>query len=177
MSKRINYARSGKTFLYNALIAKCEADGKTVLRCAATGIAATLLHGGSTLHSTFSIPLYLDGTEKAETCKNEDQVRNADLIIIDEISMLSHKIFDYLDKLLRNLGENPKKAFGNKCIVLGGDFHQLSPITTNRKRKAQIEASIRHHPLFSKKFEVLQLMENMRIAEGGSAYAPLTLPN
>lgn len=168
--KQINYVHLGKTFLYNALIAKCEAEGKTVLRCAATGIAATLLHGGSTLHSTFSIPLYLNGTEKAQTCRNEDQVRNADLIIIDEISMLSHKIFDYLDELLRNLSENSEKPFGNKCIVLGGDFHQLSPVTANRKRKAQVEASIRHHRLFCENFKVLQLTENMRVAEGETRY-------
>lgn len=166
-----NHSVSGKTFLYNALIAWCEAQQRTVLPCAATGIAATLLNGGATLHSTFSIPIYIGGREEAKSCKNEEIVRTADLIIVDEISMLSCKVFDYLNKLLKNLSENPEKPFGGRCLVFGGDFHQLSPITGSRKRSAQIDVSIRNHPLFSNKFKVLTLTENMRVDQGEREFA------
>lgn len=148
----------------------CEADGRIVLPCAATGIAATLLNGGSTLHSTFSIPLYLNGKEDAQTCRNEESVRKADLIIIDEVSMLSYKVLVYMDKLLRNLCQQVDVPFGGKCVVLGGDFHQLSPVAANRKRTVQIRQSIRHHELFTDNFKVLKLTQNMRV-ESGRIYA------
>ena len=47
---------TGKTFL---ILAKLQSEGKIALATASRGIAATLLTGGHTLHSTFKIPLDL----------------------------------------------------------------------------------------------------------------------
>ena len=49
----------GKTFLINLILAKLQSEGKIALATASSGIAATLLTGGRTLHSTFKIPLDL----------------------------------------------------------------------------------------------------------------------
>ena len=48
---------TGKTFLINHILAKLRSEGKIALATASSGIAATLLTGGPTLHSTFKIPL------------------------------------------------------------------------------------------------------------------------
>ena len=48
-----------KTFLINLILAKLRLEGKIALASASSGIAATLLTGGRTLHSTFKIPLDL----------------------------------------------------------------------------------------------------------------------
>ena len=50
---------TGKTFLINLILAKLQSEGKIALATASSGIAATLLTGGRTLHSTFKIPLDL----------------------------------------------------------------------------------------------------------------------
>ena len=51
--------RTGKTFLINLILAKLRSEGKIALATASSGITATLLTGGRTLHSTFKIPLDL----------------------------------------------------------------------------------------------------------------------
>ena len=50
---------TGKTFLINIILAKLRSEGKIALATASSGIAATLLTGSCTLHSTFKIPLDL----------------------------------------------------------------------------------------------------------------------
>ena len=50
---------TGKTFLINLILAKLRSEGKIALATASSGIAATLLTGGWTLHSTFKVPLDL----------------------------------------------------------------------------------------------------------------------
>ena len=50
---------TGKTFLINLILAKLRSESKIALATASSGIAATLLTGGRTLHSTFKIPLDL----------------------------------------------------------------------------------------------------------------------
>ena len=50
---------TGKTFLTNFILAKLHSEGKIPLAIASSGIAAKLLNGGHTLHSTFKFPLDL----------------------------------------------------------------------------------------------------------------------
>ena len=50
---------TGKTFLINPILAKLRSEGKIALATASSGIAATLLTGGCTLHSTFKTSLDL----------------------------------------------------------------------------------------------------------------------
>jgi hypothetical protein len=57
---------TGKTFLYNKLLAKVRCEGDIALSVASSGIAALLLEGGRTAHSRFKIPIQLDETS---TCR------------------------------------------------------------------------------------------------------------
>ena len=50
---------TGKTFLYNTLLAKVRSQGRILLAMASSGITALLLTGGRTVHSRFKVPIPL----------------------------------------------------------------------------------------------------------------------
>jgi hypothetical protein len=53
---------TGKTFLYNNLLAAVRKEGDIALAVASSGIAALLLPGGRTAHSRLKIPFKLEST-------------------------------------------------------------------------------------------------------------------
>ncbi|POM70619.1 Helitron helicase-like protein, partial [Phytophthora palmivora] len=88
---------TGKTFLLEQILARVRLQGKIAIAVASSGIAATLLTGGHTAHSTFRIPLKL--TEHS-TCslswqsQKSDLIRNASLILWDEAPMMHRGCFE-----------------------------------------------------------------------------------
>lgn len=106
---------------------------------APTGIAA-INAGGSTLHSFFKLPFYplLPNDDRysprhlRDTMKyNSEKIkilREVELIIIDEISMVRADIIDTIDKILRVYGGNMREPFGGKQMLLVGDIFQLEPV-------------------------------------------------
>ncbi|KZO95101.1 hypothetical protein CALVIDRAFT_483471, partial [Calocera viscosa TUFC12733] len=75
---------TGKTFVYKAVCAELRAQQKIVLCVASSGIAALLLPGGRTAHSTFKIPIPILDTSVCNVPKNgllADMLRKAALII------------------------------------------------------------------------------------------------
>ena len=79
---------TGKTFVYTTLCHRIRADNLIVLCVASSGIAALLLPGGHTAHSTFHIPIISlceDSTCQIEkNSKLADMLRKVRLIIWDE---------------------------------------------------------------------------------------------
>ena len=63
--------------------------------------------------------------------------------------MLSNKVLNYLDRLLRDVCNNDQD-FGGKTIILGGDWKQLAPVVENGTREDQVAESIKMDPLFQK---------------------------
>jgi ATP-dependent DNA helicase PIF1 len=115
-------------------------DFSSFLVTASTNSAAALI-GGQTIHSVAQLRSKFHNV----TINGKDITIHwvtANLIIIDEISMLSLDDFDKLDKHLRQLMREATKAesapFGGLNIVLCGDFFQLNPVLAvpiyNRKR-------------------------------------------
>ena len=99
---------------------------------APTGIAAINV-GGTTIHSFFLLQpglLTPDNIEDIENGKRKRLIRATKTIIIDEISMLRSDVFAAIDFRLRSLasGNNQRKPFGGKQIILVGDFFQLPPV-------------------------------------------------
>ena len=94
---------------------------------APTGIAA-INAGGSTLHSFFKLPFHpllpndkqYDWRHLKETLKytgaQRKLIREVELIIIDEISMVRADIIDFIDKVLRAYTRNPE-PFGGKQLL------------------------------------------------------------
>ena len=113
---------------------------------APTGIAA-INAGGSTLHSFFKLPFYplLPNDSKysvrnlRNTMKyNSEKIkllREVELIIIDEISMVRADIIDFIDKILRVYNRNMRVPFGGKQLLLVGDIYQLEPVVKEDDRK------------------------------------------
>lgn len=99
---------------------------------APTGIAAIRL-GGSTLHSFFLFPLRLltpESLEELPDRRHAAVIRNAKILVIDEISMVRSDLFLGVDQRLRALavGSDRMRPFGGKQVVLCGDFFQLPPV-------------------------------------------------
>lgn len=118
----------------------CENTKKNYVVLAPTGIAAVNV-GGMTLHSFFKIPLrplppddpdYLVSrilrTIKFPRSKIK-LIRKTELLIIDEISMVRADIMDFIDRILRAIGDR-RLPFGGKQLLLVGDIFQLEPVVT-----------------------------------------------
>ena len=124
----------------------CSVTKKKYVVLAPTGIAA-INAGGSTLHSFFKIPFFplLPNDSRysvrhiKETLKyNGTQrklLREVELIIIDEISMVRADIIDFVDKVLRIYSHNMREPFGGKQLLLVGDIYQLEPVIKEEDRK------------------------------------------
>ena len=106
---------------------------------APTGIAA-INAGGQTLHSFFKLPFHpLLPNDSRYTPRNIRKtlkysgvtlklLREVELIIIDEISMVRADIIDFIDKVLRIYCRNMREPFGGKQLLLVGDIFQLEPV-------------------------------------------------
>lgn len=129
-------AGSGKTYLLQKFIARARAKGKSVAVTATTGLAATHL-GGTTIHAWSGMgvhdqlsPYLVSGLSKARL----DNITKANILIIDEISMLHDFRLDMLDQLLRGVRKS-ERPFGGLQVVLCGDFFQLPPINRQGSRQ------------------------------------------
>lgn len=138
-------AGTGKTtFLQNL----AQHTHKSYIIVAPTGIAA-LNAGGVTIHSQFLLPLgsYLPENGKIDAemqgkfydpkqltirnplnSKRKQVLRDIDLLIIDEVSMLRADILDAMDYRLRRARGKMSKPFGGVQLLLIGDLFQLPPI-------------------------------------------------
>jgi ATP-dependent DNA helicase PIF1 len=127
---------TGKTTLIRYLINSAKEDKKNVQVCALTGCAAVLLNcGARTIHSWSGIrlgrgePKQLIDTiiRKKRLLKNWRSVK---VLIIDEVSMMSKKIFNLLNEIGKR-ARLSKLPFGGIQIIFTGDFFQLPPVGNN----------------------------------------------
>lgn len=61
-------------------------------------------------------------------------IRELELIIIDEISMVRADVIDFVDRVLRVYSGNMREPFGGKQLLLVGDIFQLEPVVTHDMR-------------------------------------------
>ena len=99
-------AESGKTFVYSTICHYLRANGKIVLCCASSGIAALLLPGGRTSHSRFRIPLDISEFSMCNIKHNTDLsilLQKIDLIIWDEVPMQYKYCFEAVNRTLNDI--------------------------------------------------------------------------
>jgi hypothetical protein len=89
---------------------------------------------------------YLFDTDESYQ-KRKIDITEADVLIIDEISMISHKILGILEGLCRYL-RNKNLVMGGLQVMLVGDFYQLSPVPNMLFQDPGQRCF--HHPLFAK---------------------------
>ena len=132
-----------------------ETTSKKTVVLAPTGVAA-LNAGGQTIHSFFRIApsLYLPEDIRLRTESDpeiEDQrtifdhfkyrkeqlklIREMELLIIDEVSMMRCDLLDLVDRLLRVFRDRQDEVFGGVQVVLIGDAFQLPPIVKDAEWK------------------------------------------
>jgi uracil-DNA glycosylase len=101
--------------------------------CALTGCAALLLgHKAKTLHSWAGIGLGKGSVSELyiKIRRNQKSMRNwlcTDLLIIDEISMMTAELLDKLNQIAKKVRSN-QRPFGGIQVLLVGDFFQLPPV-------------------------------------------------
>jgi ATP-dependent DNA helicase PIF1 len=124
---------SGKSELIKKINNHAFEHLKTIQVTALTGCAAVLLNcKAKTIHSWSGIGLGSGSIEdlikKVKSNKFSKALwKNTNTLVVDEVSMLSLKLFDTLNiigKIIR--GNN--KAFGGIQVVFSGDFFQLPPV-------------------------------------------------
>jgi len=126
---------TGKTRLVKHLIAYAKSINKNIPVCAMTGCAAILLEcNARTLHSWSGIKLAKQSNELvvASVLKNRHALKSwksAQGLILDEVSMLSKKIFEIIEEIARRTKHN-QLPFGGMQVIFTGDFFQLPPVGT-----------------------------------------------
>ena len=128
---------SGKTELIRRMVKISQEQKKRLQVCALTGCAAILLQcKAKTIHSFAGIGLASGTVDEVirKVISNKYKTKNwtgIDILIIDEVSMMSSKLFDILDYIGRKTRKRLDKPFGGIQLVLSGDFYQLPPVGTH----------------------------------------------
>ena len=134
-------AGTGKTTFLNDFTKRTS---KKYIVVAPTGIAA-INANGVTIHSMFGLPLrtFVPTTERVDAnlannipdfrkhmkfrSEKIKLLREIDIVIIDEVSMLRADVLDMVDMVLRNVRRN-EKPFGGVQMLFIGDLYQLPPV-------------------------------------------------
>ena len=154
---------SGKTMVYNTLISLFRTRGITVAPSAWTGIAATLLSGGRTVHSLFKLPIPVDDTATCNvtpSSSHAEMLRSVTMFIVDEASMVPLHALTAIDKMLQDITGH-RVPFGGKIFLTGGDFRQVLPVIPKRPPTVIVENCLKRSPLWPL-FTKVHLKKNMR---------------
>ena len=165
---------TGKTFLINTVLAAVRSLSQIALATASSGIAATLLSGGRTLHSRFKVPLDAHRQE-APMCNIKKGtvlakvILDAKAIIVDEAPMTHRCVFEAVDRTLRDI-RSIDAPFGGIPTLLCGDFRQILPVVKNGTRANIVDASLKSSYLWQS-VTILHLTTNMRVHMCGDEQA------
>lgn len=137
---------SGKTYTVNKFTEYLRDRGVKYSVTASTGIAATHING-TTIHSWSGLCIKEKvGMSDIDAMMLKSylvkQIASTEVLIIDEISMLSAQQLDCVDFILRNIRQNDS-PFGGIQMIFVGDFYQLPPVDKkigNSPKKFAFEA-------------------------------------
>ena len=124
---------TGKTALIKLIKHHADNKGKNIQVCALTGCAAVLLEcKARTIHSWAGIGIGSGDIENIIKKVMRNKVaKNAwlsvNILIIDEVSMMSKKLFEVLNSVAQKIRKNGS-PFGGMQVIFSGDFYQLPPV-------------------------------------------------
>jgi len=124
---------SGKSALIREIYRHANSKWKDIYVTALTGCASILLNcKAKTLHSWAGIGLGKGTTESYILKIRKNKFLKAiwkqtDILVIDEVSMFSLKLFDMLNDIGKAIREN-SRPFGGIQLIFSGDFYQLPPV-------------------------------------------------
>ena len=135
---------TGKTALIKKIYEHAILNEKNIQVCALTGCAALLLNcKAKTLHSWSGIGLgngsFEDNLKKITSNSFKKKVwKDIEILIVDEVSMLSLKLFNMLNMIGKHIRKNYEQSFGGIQLIFSGDFYQLPPVP-NKNDNSNIE--------------------------------------
>jgi len=124
---------SGKSLLIKMIYEDACKKGKNIHVTAMTGCAAILLNcKAKTLHSWAGIGLGNAKVDELVNKVNKNKFskalwRGTNILVVDEVSMLSLKLFNLLNQIGQKVRGNTK-FFGGIQLIFSGDFYQLPPV-------------------------------------------------
>lgn len=163
---------TGKTFLFSVLINVLKEMGENVVAIAFSGIAATLLEGGRTVHSMFKLPVPLLDTSVSYHkigSKESDAIKDSPLIIWDEAPMAPALSLNCVDRFLQKL-MGSDQIFGGKVLVMAGDFRQILPVVQGGGRVDIVNSCIKRTKQW-RRVHQLSLTQNMRTGKDETEFA------
>jgi ATP-dependent DNA helicase PIF1 len=125
---------SGKSELIRRIYQHATRNFKDIHVCALTGCAAVLLNcNAKTIHSFAGIGLGNGNIERlVQKIKQNKFAKNmwrtTEILIVDEVSMMSLKLFDALNHIGKAMRNNCSRPFGGIQVIFSGDFYQLPPV-------------------------------------------------
>jgi ATP-dependent DNA helicase PIF1 len=125
---------TGKSHLIKTIRQDLEQRSTKYAVCALTGCAAVLLNCfAKTIHSWSGIGLCQGEVHEivdkaAKNRKANTNWKSTRVLIVDEVSMMSQKMFEVLDRIGQVIRKNPLRPFGGIQIIFIGDFYQLPPV-------------------------------------------------
>ena len=122
---------SGKSFLTKKLAFHFRDQDKVVLLCGSTGAAAVRLSKyAGTVHSTFTIPIRGPVPHIHAASKIRPVLEKAEVLFIDEMSMLTADVIDNIMTQLRRIHRVPtnEEVLKKVTIIFVGDHAQLPPV-------------------------------------------------
>lgn len=163
-------AGTGKSTLLKHFLEKT--DKKTVV-LAPTGMAA-INAAGETIHSFCRFgtedPWRLLEEGKIHKLKDNRRVKNLEVLVLDEISMVRSDMLDSLDKFFRLNKEKPRLPFGGLQLIFFGDHFQLPPVLRSSE-KAEFNSKYKSEYFFGAKcfkslnLQFIKLTHNYRQSE------------
>ncbi|CAF1513734.1 unnamed protein product [Rotaria magnacalcarata] len=165
---------TGKTFVINLLLAKIRHQSKIAIAVASSGIAATLLQGGRTAHSTLKLPLkFLENqTHVCSITKGTSEAKvlqECELIVWDECTMAHRYALEALNHTLQDLRNNGKNM-GGVVVLIAGDFRQTLPVIPKGTMADELKACLKSSYLW-RHVVPFKLSTNMRVHLQGDVSA------
>jgi len=143
-------AGTGKTTLLHEFVAT---TAKSVAVCAPTGVAALAI-GGQTIHSLLRLPLgFLEDKRELGFIPREllGVLAALDVLVIDEVSMVSADVLDAIDRRLRQAKRRRNSPFGGIQMIMFGDPYQLAPVVTPETKEQYLAERYRSPWFFDAK--------------------------
>ena len=128
---------TGKSALIREIYKYANQHGHNIQVCALTGCAAVMLEcKAKTIHSWAGIGLANGDIERIVERVDKNFLKKKDwrktrTLIVDEVSMMSKRLFDILDLVGKTVRNCHSRPFGGIQLVFCGDFYQLPPVGTN----------------------------------------------
>jgi ATP-dependent DNA helicase PIF1 len=125
---------TGKSEIIREIYKHATTNNKKICVTALTGCAAVILQcSAKTLHSWSGVSNASGSSEDIikKVASSKFKKKNwleTDILIVDEVSMMSLKLFNLLNKIGQRVRKNPGTPFGGIQVIFSGDFFQLPPV-------------------------------------------------